>query len=382
MIYLDNAATTIHKPACVAEAVCRAIGTLGNASRGAHPASLDALMTVTTARAQLADFFHAPSADRVIFTHNATEALNIAILGSFLPGDHVITTVLEHNSVLRPLYFLQREKGISLTILPADEEGNVSPEAFRKAIRPGTAGIVCTHASNVTGNVTALSEIGDIARKNRLRLIVDAAQTAGEIPIDMDAMGISILAFTGHKALFGPQGTGGLCLGSGTELAPLLRGGSGVRSFLEDQPEEYPERLEAGTLNAHGIAGLSSALSWLRDRGSACAEKEKELAEAFAEGVVRLDGVRLYGDFRAPQRAPIVSLNIGSLDSAAVSDLLCRRYDIATRPGAHCAPLMHRHFGTERQGMVRFSFSSFNTREDVEAAVCAVREISRSLGRT
>ena len=377
MIYLDNAATTLYKPACVAEAVSHAIGTLGNASRGAHPASLCALMTITRAREQIASLFHAPQADRVIFTSNATQALNTAILGSFGQGDHVVTTVAEHNSVLRPLYYLQREKGVKLTVLAADEAGRVDPQAFEKAIRPDTAGIVCTHGSNVTGNVTDIVAVGKIAQKHGLRLILDASQTAGTVPVDMEACGINILAFTGHKALLGPQGTGGLCLLPGTGLLPLLRGGSGISSFLEDQPSEYPERLEAGTQNAHGIAGLSAALGWLEKNGQAAAEKEKKLAEAFTEGLCRLGSIRFYGDLSAKVRVPVVSLNIGSLDSAFVSECLSEKYGIATRPGAHCAPLIHRHFGTEKQGMVRFSFSWSNTFEEVEEAIRAVTEISR-----
>ena len=380
MIYLDNAATSLNKPDCVADAVSRAVKTFGNPSRGAHDASLDALMCVTRAREQLADLFHAPDPERVVFAANATEALNTAILGSFGPGDHVVTTVCEHNSVLRPLFFLQRERGVKLTVLPADEKGRVPAERFAEAVTPETRGIVCAHASNVTGNLADIPEIGRIARENGLIFIVDAAQTAGALPIDMEGWGVNILCFTGHKSLLGPQGTGGLCLDNKTDLKPLLRGGSGTSSFLEDMPEEYPARLEAGTMNAHGIAGLSAALDWIAEAGreSLC-RKEKKLAETFLEGLRRLDTVRIYGDTEAPLRAPIVSLNLGAADSALVSDRLFRDFSVATRPGAHCAPLMHRHFGTQQQGMVRFSFSHGNTEDEVQAALDALAFLEKHL---
>ena len=379
MIYLDNAATSLDRPECVAEAVTHALNCFGNPSRGAYPQALDALMCVTRARKALADFFGAPDPEKVIFTANATQALNMAILGSFSSGDHVITTVCEHNSVLRPLFFLERERGVKLTILPADEKGRVPAETFRAAIRPETKGIVCAHASNVTGNVTDLAQIGQIAREHSLLLIVDAAQTAGHLPIDM-SWGVNILCFTGHKALLGPQGTGGLCLDERTELRPLLRGGSGFSSFLEDQPEEYPAHLEAGTPNVHGIAGLLASVTWLRQQQpDKLREKEKELAESFLQGLRRLRGIRLYGDYEASLRTPVVSLNVGEADSALVSDLLSSRFGIATRPGAHCAPLLHRHFGTQKQGMVRFSFSHRNSFEEVQEALDALRLISTEL---
>ena len=380
MIYLDNAATTLTRPDCVAEAVLLAMSTHGNASRGSSDPAMQSLRTCFEARCLLARLFHAPDPSRVIFTQNATAALNMAIYGSFRGGGHIITTVCEHNSVLRPLYRLGRECGLKLTILPADPLGRVPPQAFRDAIREDTCGIVCTHASNVTGNVLDIASIGRIASDHGLTFIVDASQSAGLCPIDMEQMHISILCFTGHKALLGPQGTGGLCLDERTELPPVFTGGSGVSSFLKEQPSGYPDRLEAGTLNSHGIAGLKASVSFLLGEGTdAVRRRECLLAESFAGGLSRIPGIRIYGDIAAPLRVPIVSLNLGDVSSSLISDALSQRFGIATRPGAHCAPLMHGHFGTVSQGMVRFSFSFANTQEDVTAALHALEELSGQL---
>ena len=380
MIYLDNAATTMRKPDCVVRAVTEALTTLGNASRGAHEGVLNTNRLLYRARKALAEMFGCPRSEQVIFTNNATEALNIAISGTLHARDHVITTVLEHNSVLRPLYRLQRERGVELSFVEADRQGRVDYGAFERLIRPNTRAIVCTHASNLTGNLLDIGRIGGIARAHGLLFIVDASQTAGAIPIDMAASNISLLCFTGHKSMLGPQGTGGLCVNGDIEVDPFKVGGTGVQSFLTTQPPEYPTRLEAGTLNGHGIAGLLAAAGFIRETGvDVIHAHERALARRFYEAGVCIPDVRVYGDFSSWDRSPIVSLNIGDMDSAVVSDALGCDFGIATRPGAHCAPLMHRALGTEAQGAVRFSFGYFNTIGDADSAAQAVKEIA--LGR-
>ena len=376
MIYLDNAATTLHKPPQVMDAVVRAMTAMGNAARGAHGGALEASRTVYNTRVKLARLFGCPRPDHVIFTANSTEALNIAISGLIRPGDHVITTDCEHNSVLRPLYRLE-EGGAALDVVPADRLGRVAYEDLEALLRPDTRAVVCTHASNLTGNVLDIARIGEMARRRGALLIVDASQTAGALPIDMEAMGIDVLCFTGHKGLMGPQGTGGLCVRPGVEIEPWKVGGSGVHSYDRRQPREYPTRLEAGTLNGHGIAGLSAALDFLQEVGLEAIEaKERALMDRFYQAVSAMDGVTVYGDFSQARRSAIVALNIRDYDSAAVSDELSETYGIATRPGAHCAPRMHRALGTTDRGAVRFSFSWFNTQEEVDEAIRAVGQLA------
>ncbi|MGN1015042.1 MAG: aminotransferase class V-fold PLP-dependent enzyme [Butyricicoccus sp.] len=378
MIYLDNAATTLQKPPQVAEAVVRAMSTMGNAARGVHSVSLSASRTVYSTRVKLAKLFGCPRADHVIFTCNSTEALNIALFGTLTQGDHVITTDLEHNSVLRPLYALEDAGTISLSFVRADTRGKIDYDAFAQLIRPNTKAIVCTHASNLTGELLDLERIGALARQHGLLLIVDASQTAGAIEIDMQRMHIDILCFTGHKGLMGPQGTGGLCVREGVDIAPWKCGGSGVHSYDRHQPMDYPTRLEAGTLNSHGIAGLSAALDYIEQIGlSAIHQKETALMQRFYDGVSCISGVTVYGNFHGQPRAAIVALNLRDYDSGEVSDALFQDYGIATRPGAHCAPRMHEALGTTDRGAVRFSFSWFNTEDEVDAAIQAIRDLAQ-----
>ena len=377
MIYLDNAATTVRKPPAVAEAVLSALGSFGNSGRGAYGEALDAGRCIYETRLLLGELFHCP-AERVCFAPNSTAALNTAIAGLFAPGDHVISTDWEHNSVLRPLYRF-RSQGGAVDFLPADRQGRLDWDALPFLLRrEETKAVVCTHASNLTGDAVDLRRVGEFCRTHGLLLVVDASQTAGLLPIDMEGMGIDVLCFTGHKSLMGPQGTGGLCLGPGVEVRPLLRGGSGVHSFDRDQPAAYPTRLEAGTLNSHGLAGLHAALEYLLAEGvESLYAREHGLMLRFYQGVRELPGVRVYGDFSAPCRAAIVSLNIRDLDSGEVSDALLQGWGIATRPGAHCAPRLHQALGTREQGAVRFSFSPFNTEEEIDAAVAAVAQLAR-----
>ena len=377
MIYLDNAATTLHKPPQVMEAVLHAMITMGNAARGAHGGALEASRTVFGTREKLARLFSCRRADHVVFTANSTEALNIAINGTIHRGDHVISTDCEHNSVLRPLYRLEEERGVELDFVPADRQGRVDYSHFERLMRPNTRAVVCTHCSNLTGNIMDLERISDIAHRHGALLLVDASQTAGTVPIHMEALGVDVLCFTGHKGLMGPQGTGGLCIRPGVEIAPWKVGGSGVHSYDRHHPMEYPTRLEAGTLNSHGIAGLSAALDVILERGVEDIQRaEHALMQRFYEGVRDIPGVTVYGDFSVPERCAIVALNIRDYDSSAVSDELTVTYGIATRPGAHCAPRMHKALGTTEQGAVRFSFSFYNTEQEVDAAIAAVRAIA------
>ena len=377
MIYLDSAATALWRPPQVVQAAAEAMCALGSASRGVHGGSLAANRTVYAAREKLAAFFGCPRPDHVIFTCNATEALNIAISGLFRPGDHVISTDLEHNSVLRPLYRLEREGGVPVDFVPADRLGRLDYGAFARLLRPETRAIVCTHASNLTGELVDIPRIGQFARDRGLLLVVDAAQTAGVFPLHMEKMGIDVLCFTGHKGLMGPQGTGGLCVRPGVEIRPWKVGGTGVQTYSPAQPEAYPTRLEAGTLNGHGIAGLSAALDFLAEKGlDSIRARERALMERFYLGVRDLPEVEIYGDF-SRERAAIVSLNLGEEDAGAVADALYQDYGIAVRAGGHCAPRMHRALGTGERGAVRFSFSWVNTPEEVDAAVRALEELSR-----
>ena len=376
MIYLDNAATTLHKPPQVIEAVADALQSMGNSARGTHAGSMAASHTVYDTRVKLAKLFGCPRADRVAFTANVTEALNIAVNGLIGRGDHVITTDCEHNSVLRPLYRLADEQGVEVSFVPADRQGNLDYDAFERLMRPHTRAIVCTHASNLTGNLTDLARVSAVAKAHDVLLIVDAAQTAGVYPIDMAALGIDVLCFTGHKGLMGPQGTGGLCVREGLTLRHWKVGGSGVQSYSRTHPTQMPTCLEAGTLNSHGIAGLSAALDFIAEVGvDAIHDRETALMRRFYEGVKDVPGITVYGDFSC-ERMAIVTLNIGDYESGAVSDALSEEYGIATRPGAHCAPRMHQALGTVQQGAVRFSFSWFNTEQEIDAAIQAVRELA------
>lgn len=378
MIYLDNAATTMHKPQTVIDAVTQAMCSLGNAGRGATSGALDAARTIHGCRAKLARLLGCPRADHVCFTPNSTAALNIAINGVVCPGDRVVTTVLEHNSVLRPLNHLATEQGVTVEHAGCDASGVLDYDELERLVTPGTRAVVVTHASNVTGNEVDIARVAAMAHAAGALVIVDASQSAGTAHIDMQAMGLDVVCFTGHKGLMGPQGTGGLAVAEGIDVAPWAMGGTGVHSFDALQPLEWPTRLEAGTLNGHGIAGLSAGLDFIEAQGGveAIAAHERSLAERFLAGVREIPGIALYGAFDQPVRSAIVSLNVGDIDSAEISDALMQGWGIATRPGAHCAPLMHRALGTERQGVVRFSFGYFNTDEEVDTAIDALRDLA------
>ena len=376
MIYFDNAATTMRKPAEVVEAVTEALCTMGNAGRGVHNAALDASRVIFDTRTALAQFFHAENPKQIVFTMNSTEALNIAIKGILESGDHVITTVLEHNSVLRPLYEMENQ-GVMLSIVSADEQGNICYEDFEKFIKSNTKAIVCTHGSNLTGNVLDIERIGKIAKKHGILFVVDASQTAGVFPIDVQKFHIDILCFTGHKGLLGPQGTGGMYVREGVFVKPLLSGGSGVQTYSKSHPVQMPTALEAGTLNAHGLAGLRAAIGYLNKIGiDEIRKQEQELMWHFYHNIKEIPGITVYGDFSGKERCAIVTLNVSDYDSSEVSDALFMDYGISTRPGAHCAPLMHEALGTIEQGAVRFSFSHYNSMDEIEIAINALKELA------
>lgn len=376
MIYMDNAATTMHKPKEVIDAVVAAMSSMGNAGRGVNEASLSASRLIYDTREKLCRLFGAEDPRQMVFTANSTESLNIAIKGILNPGDHVIATMLEHNSVLRPLYEMEK-KGVRLTIVKSNPEGTLDLADIENAIAPDTKMIVCTNGSNLTGNYIDPEPIGTLAREKGIVFVVDASQTAGVFPIDVQKMKIDVLCFTGHKGMLGPQGTGGMYVRKGLSVRPLLSGGSGVQTYSKTHPTEMPTALEAGTLNGHGIAGLHAAVEYLEKTGvDTIRAREQDLMWRFYEGVKEIPGVKVYGDFSTKNRCAIVTLNIGDYDSSEVSDELLTEYGISTRSGGHCAPLMHEALGTVEQGAVRFSFSHYNTEEEVDTAIRAIRELA------
>lgn len=377
MYYFDNAATTVQKPQTVADAVYDVLssGLYGNPSRGAHGYSLRAYELVLDAKEQVKGLFHAGPDYDVAFTHNSTTALNLVLKGLLRPGDHVLTTMWEHNAVLRPLYQLEKE-GVAIDFIGSDAHtGQLRYEEMEQKIRPETKLLVCNHASNVTGNVLDLSCIASFCQNHGLFLVVDASQSAGVVPIDMSAGTVTAVCFTGHKSLYGPGGTGGVCIRRDAPVQPVLTGGDGVHAFDHDQPGGGPAILEAGTSNVAGIAGLRAGVAYIRDHWQQLRQKQADLNARFLQGLRSIPGLVIYGDFSRP-RVPVFAVNFSGAESAVVSDILWETYGIATRPGFHCAPLLHESLGTKQQGAVRFSLSSFTTEEDLEAALVALKKIS------
>lgn len=374
MIYFDNAATTLHKPQEVIDAVIKAMTSMGNAGRGNTSASMEASHIIFDTRENLAKLFNIKDSSRIAFTCNSTEALNIAIKGALTTGDHVITTMLEHNSVLRPLYEMEN-KGVELSIIQADKLGNISYDEIQSLIKNNTKSIVCTHGSNLTGNLVDIEKIGKICKEHNLLFIVDVSQTAGVFPIDVEKMNIDILCFTGHKSLLGPQGTGGIFVKEGINITPLKSGGTGILTYSKTQPSIMPTHLEAGTLNGHGIAGLNAGIEFINKIGmKKIREKEENLMWRFYNKVKELPHIKIYGDFSKKERCPIVTLNIDNYDSGDIAEELLN-YGVATRAGGHCAPLMHEALGTIEQGAVRFSFGYFNTEEEVDEVIKIIKNI-------
>ncbi|MCC8189115.1 MAG: aminotransferase class V-fold PLP-dependent enzyme [Planctomycetes bacterium] len=371
MMYFDHAATSLPKPPGVAAAMTAALNTCGNPSRGAHGPSLAALRLLLVLRQEVAEMFGVGDPARVVFTANATHALNLAIGGV---RGHIVATAADHNSVLRPLH----RRG-TFSLVPVDETGRLRPEDIDRAIRHDTEAVVMTHASNVTGTVYDLTAIAAICRRRGVRLIVDAAQTAGLLPLDLTALNLAALCFSGHKSLCGPPGTGALCLGPGFRPAPLAVGGSGSASFSPLPPDHLPEALEAGTPNIPGLAGLAAGIAHVRARGASGLAAADRLARRFVARVQALDDYILYGDLQAAERMPIVAINHRTLDGAELARRLDSEFGIAVRAGAHCAPLMHRALGTGERGAVRFSFSPANRDDEVDQAVTALRGIAAAI---
>ena len=380
MIYLDNAATTWPKPACVAQAMTDyALHVGASPGRGSHRLSLEASRIVYDAREALARLFGLPDPLRVILTANATEALNLAVMGCLNPGDHVVTTSMEHNALMRPLRHLE-SLGVLLSVVPCASDGALDPQVLEKAMRPNTVLLAVNHASNVVGTLLPVAQIGAIARARGSLMLVDAAQTGGAYPIDMAAMNIDLLAFTGHKGLLGPQGTGGLCLGERLDpdrLQPLKRGGTGSNSELEEQPDFLPDKYEAGTLNALAIAGLGAGVRYVLEQGVArIRHHEEELTARLLSGLSDIPRLHVYGTRDARLQTATLSFNVGDMQPSEVAERLDDEHGVLCRAGLHCAPAAHRTLGTYPRGTVRFGLSYLNTSEQVNAAVEAVRSIA------
>jgi len=380
IIYFDNAATSWPKPPETVTAIQNYLLNIGGSpGRSGHRLSIEAARLVFDTREKLVQLFNVSDPLRIILTRNATEGLNIAIFGFLKPGDHVITSGMEHNSVMRPLRAMEA-RGVDITVVPCAIDGMIDPGDIVKAIKENTKAIYMTNASNVTGTVMPVSDIGRIAREHGLVLCVDAAQTAGCYPLDVEEMNIDLLAFTGHKALFGPSGTGGLYIREGLEkrIEPICVGGTGSRSEMEEQPDFMPDCFEAGTPNTVGIVGLRAGIEFILDKGVAhIKDKEEKLMNLFIEGISDLPRVKLYGQKSVKQRTPAVSFNIDGMDSANVSLELDEKFGIMSRSGLHCAPAAHKTIGTYPTGTVRFSFSYFNTEEQIIASIEALKKISK-----
>ncbi len=399
-IYMDNAATSFPKPPGVLEAMMRFMRDVGaNPGRSRHDRSMEARQIVTECREALAELFHIPEPTRIVFTLNATEALNTVIYGFLHPGDHVIMTQLEHNSVIRPLRYLESVGTVTVSVVPCDRMGFLDISAFRKLVRPETKLVVMNHASNVCGTIQDVSTVRDAI--GDVPLMLDAAQSAGVLPIDVQAMGVDFLAFTGHKGLFGPQGTGGLYIREGLDVRPLKRGGTGSVSELEHQPDFFPDAMEAGTQNNVGIAGLAEGVRFVLETGiDEIRRHESALLDALVAGIDDAAGLTLYGPLDSKKQLAILSVTFDqalpdglrrsfggcggralpstfeSVHPQEAGHMLTEHHEISVRVGLHCAPLAHRALGTFPDGTVRFSPGYFNTLEEVEIAVHAIKRIA------
>jgi cysteine desulfurase/selenocysteine lyase len=380
MIYFDNAATSWPKPPGVAAAMVHFLDEIGaNPGRSAHRLSVDSARVVFGAREAVAALFNAPDPLRVVFGHNVTEALNLALRGLLRSGDHVITSSMEHNSVMRPLRALE-EGDVAVTVVPCSPEGLLDPADVRAAIRPNTFMVALNHASNVVGTLMPVAEVGMIAREHNLLLLVDAAQTGGAYPVDVQADMIDLLAFTGHKSLYGPMGTGGLIIGQRVDvsrLIPLKRGGTGSRSEREEQPDFLPDMCESGTPNAVGLAGLAAGIRWVLDRGvQAIRSHELALTQRLIDGLLEIPGVSVYGSQDAVRQTATISFNVARLLPSEVGMRLDEEHGVLCRVGLHCAPAAHKTIGTFPDGTVRFGLGVFSTSEQVDLALEAVRGLA------
>lgn len=378
MIYMDNAATSWPKPDCVYNGVTNCMKKYAaNPGRSGHGMSLQAARIILYAREMLCKLFNVNDPFRMIFTANATESLNLAIKGILKPGDHVITTRMEHNSVIRPIVELQKQ-AITSTFINADRKGGIDPQDIKKAINARTRLIVTTHASNVTGTILPAQDIGKIAHDHGITYLLDAAQTAGSIPMDFSTLGIDLAAIPGHKSLLGPQGTGILYIAPGIDLKQLKEGGTGSNSESLTQPEFCPDKFESGTLNTPGIAGLAVAIRYiLYETQSKLNAHVKKLETHFLGEISNLPEITVYGHIGQHLRAGAISINIKDRDSSEIAEILDTEHKIAVRGGLHCAPLAHLSIGTQRQGTVRFSFGIFNTIDEIDTCIGALKRIVR-----
>ncbi len=377
MIYLDNAATSFPKPKTVYQNVTKAMTKYGaNPGRGSHAMAIEGAKVIYETRELLAQLFNLDDPMKVIFTFNATDSLNLAIKGLLRPGDHVITTAMEHNSVLRPVMELEKI-GVNNTIVSCETDGKINVSDIENAIKDNTKLVITTHVSNLTGTIFPIDKIGKICKEYEIKYLVDASQSAGVLDIDMKKFNIDFLAFPGHKGLLGPQGTGALLINSDIEISQLKEGGTGSESSSLYQPSFYPDKLEAGTPNLPGIAGLNSGLKYIINRGTkSIYSHEKELLDIFINEMKKNDKIQIYGPNDINDRCGVVPVNIKGIDSSEVAYLLDTKYNIAVRPGLHCAPLAHKTIGTDKIGAVRFSVGPFNKNFDILAALKALDEIS------
>lgn len=379
MIYLDNAATSFPKPESVYLEVERCMRDYcANPGRGGHSMAIEAGRAVIEARDVICRFFNIKDPMQLCFMKNATEALNTAIKGWLRPGDHIITTSMEHNSVMRPLRTLERDIGIEISIVSGNELGEIEPEVFRKQIKCNTRLIVSTLSSNVNGVIMPFGEVGRLAREAGVPFLLDASQGAGYISVDVDLHCIDMLAFPGHKGLLGPQGTGGLYVGEGIALKSLMEGGTGSNSEYPYQPEIMPDLLESGTLNTPGIAGLCAGIKHIVEYGlEAAGHKRHILTERLIDGLKDISGVKLYSAAEVSRNSGIAAINLEGMDSTELSYILDKEYNIATRAGLHCAPSAHRTLGTEKTGIARLSIGCFNTVDEIDLTIEAIELISK-----
>jgi cysteine desulfurase family protein len=382
-IYVDNAATTFPKPREVLEEMINAYSSLGvSPGRGSYDLSMEAEERVTAIRRQVCQFFGGIDPELVIFSYNATDALNTLIQGLITPGSHVITSRLEHNSVLRPLHHFSEQGSIQLDFVPFDGQGSIDPMTVAKAIKPNTCFVILTHASNVLGTIQPVEQVGAICRSRGVPLLLDVTQTAGILPIRMEAWGVSAVAFTGHKALLGPTGIGGLVLSPGLNVRTTRFGGTGSESRSLVHTQAYPYRLEAGTINVVGVFGLSAGLRYLSGQGMEnIYAKELELARRLRDGLNSIKGVRIYPSKGESPHVPILLSNVDGMNPEDVSAILDGDFGIATRAGLHCAPLVHEDLGTSPKGGVRFSLGPFNTADEIDIVLEAMDSICRIKGK-
>ena len=379
MIYLDNAATSWPKPPEVLKAMVDVLECAGgNPGRSGHRLSIEAARVVYDAREDVARFFNIDDPTRIIFTSNATHAINVVLKGLLKPGDRVVTSSMEHNAVMRPLRNLEK-RGLALDVVPCASDGSLDLNDITKAVVSTTRLVVINHASNVAGTILPVAEVASIARSAGALLLVDAAQTAGVLPVDIKAFGIDFLAFTGHKGLQGPPGIGGLVMADrvdASQIGSLMQGGTGSQSELEEQPEYLPDKFESGTPNIVGIAGLRAGIDWIMDRGiEAIRTHEKKLTSFLIDGLSKIPGIKVYGTNDAERTVAIVSFTATGRHVSEISLKLDEDYDILARVGLHCAPSAHKTIGTFPEGTVRLAPGVFTTADDVKEAVSAIEKV-------